>query len=357
MGSHKNVIEINGKLYDATSGTLISQQTIRPTQSTKTVDGFVRSTPKAIKSSPASPMKITLAPKPVKHRDSAANIKHRTPQKSHTLMRSAVKKPTATKSPQIHSIAKKSSPDVRVTRAQSVSKSAFINKFGSLSHHQPVTRRTEVLAVKEPPKVHHTEPKPTTPVTQAPKATHKQTVSKSEELFNKALQNAPTEKKRVKHHAKKSHLTSRTTKWGTGIAAALLLIGFITYMNLPNLNMQLASARAGFDASMPGYKPSGFKVAGPVSYKAGQVTVAFSSNTDQRNYKVTQAVSNWNSEALQENFLNARSKNFQTAQESGKTIYMYDGGNATWVNGGVWYQVESNQALSSDQLLKIASSL
>ncbi len=357
MGSHKNVIEINGNLYDATSGKLISPRTIRPTQTTKSVDGFTRSTTKIITPTSAPTHKKVLAPKPVKHHP-VSHLKRHTTQKSHTLMRSAVKKPVSTtpRAAEISSIAKKSNPSVRASRAQSIAKSTYVNRFSDLAHHQPVTKRSEVIPVKQPPKQHSEVAKhPTTKHTVH--ATPKPALSKSEELFNQALQNVPTEKKTAKHHAKKSHRKSRATTWATGIAAALLLIGFISYMNLPNLNMQLASARAGFGASMPGYKPSGYKVAGPISYKAGQVTVAFASNTDERNYTVTQAVSSWNSQALQENFLNARNTDFQTAQESGKTIYMYDGGNATWVNGGVWYQVESNKALSSDQLLKIASSL
>ncbi len=349
MGNPRNVIEINGKIYDATSGRLVSHPTVEPVRTPQTVDGFTRPTPKKLHTTPDTPAQLTLQPKPAKQREVSPHHKRHSLQKSQTLMRRAVKKPASqtTKAPQITS-SRPTLTSHRSARAQHVSRSAYINKFSTLSAHQPVVKRTAALEVKEAP-THHSAPKHhATHHTSAPKPT------KSEALFNKALEQAPADKKAPTKHHKKSH---RKAKWGASIAAVLLLVGFIAYMNLPNINMQFASTRAGFGATMPGYKPSGFKVDGPISYKAGEVTVAFSSNTDQRNYSVTQAVSSWNSQALQENFLNAKNATYQTAQTNGKTIYMYDNGNATWVNGGVWYQVESNQALSSDQLLKIASSL
>lgn len=361
MGSHKNVIEINGKLYDAKSGALIASPHVTSPRAPKpTMDGFIRPAKPA-----ASPLS-TPAPKAKHHtpRPAASAASRRNLQKSKTLMRHAVKKPAhatpepTTKTTVTARAAHTAASNQRLTRAQAVEKSAFVNRFGGLSHHHPVAKRTEPLPVRQapahathhnhqatPPKTHH----------EAPKAKQ----SASEELFSRALAKAEHEpakaKKRTKH-AQKSRFQNSFAKWGAGVAAAILLVGFITYMNLPNINMQLASARAGMNADLPNYQPTGFKPS-TISHQAGQVTINFDSNTDDRNYTVTQAVSGWNSEALQENFLNARNKEFQTTQDSGKTIYMYDDGNATWVNGGIWYQVESNQALSADQLLKIASSL
>jgi hypothetical protein len=121
--------------------------------------------------------------------------------------------------------------------------------------------------------------------------------------------------------------------------------------------MKVAAARAGFSASMPGYSPSGFAFKGPVQYSAGQVVVSFKSNTDDRNFKLTQQTSSWSSDSLLNNYVAAGGKEYQTYQDRGRTIYIYDGSNATWVNGGVWYQIEGNADLSSDQLVRIASSL
>lgn len=351
MGSHKNVIEINGKLYDAASGALLHQTAHATPKSSpsSTVDGMIRRPSPQTAVSPKKPAPTS--------RGAAKPARHHTTQRSHTLMRHAVKKPVPAPSepatPKITPSAHQSAQHhQRLSRAQATPKSAYINKFGNLAHHA-VTRRVEALPVAKAPETHHSTP----PAPKPHVAPTKQ--SKSEALFTQALERADhhTPPKHKKHHTRTSRkLGHRATKWAAGVVAALLLVGFIAYMNLPNLNMQYASSRAGFDADMPSYQPSGFSM-GNIDYEAGQVSVSFHSNTDDRQYKVTQAVSGWNSEALQENFLNARSKDFQTTQDSGRTIYMYDNGSATWVNGGVWYQVESNQALSPDQLLKIASSL
>lgn len=152
-----------------------------------------------------------------------------------------------------------------------------------------------------------------------------------------------------------SNATPQTWLWG-GLAA-LLLTGFFVYQNIPNLSMRVASTRAGFSAQLPGYKPAGFSQEKLVSYAPGKVTVSFRSNSDERQFQLTQQSSNWNSQALADNYLAKADKQYQTFQASGKTIYIYDNSSATWVNGGVWYQIEGQSDLSSDQLLKIANSI
>jgi hypothetical protein len=98
-------------------------------------------------------------------------------------------------------------------------------------------------------------------------------------------------------------------------------------------------------------------LAGPVQYSAGQITISYKSNSDDRNFQLVQRNSDWNSQSLLNNFVTREDEKYLTYQDKGKTIYVYDGNNATWVSGGIWYQVEGKSSLSSDQLLKIASSL
>lgn len=340
-GNHKNVIEINGKLFDAKTGMLLSNMpVVNPvSKPTPSIDGI------------AAP-KTVRQPRPHKERPQPTNRKHHGPQRSQTLMRHAVKKPVANnKPPEVHSF-KKPVTD-RDIRASQATKSPFINHYGT--PHQTLTRRSAPLSVKPAPEAqtsvkpvaHHAPKTHSVPAQAAP-------TSKSEELFTKALdkQDAKPKVKTKKQRSK----SAKVLRWGSGVAAVLLLAGFIAYMNVANINVKYASSRAGFAAAMPAYQPSGYSFQGPVSYKPGQVAINFKSNTDERSYKVTQEVSSWTSQSLQENYLTARNKTFQTLQEGGRTVFMYDNGNATWVNGGVWYQVESN-SLSSDQLLKIASSL
>jgi hypothetical protein len=121
--------------------------------------------------------------------------------------------------------------------------------------------------------------------------------------------------------------------------------------------MRIAAARAGFDASMPAYKPAGFSFKGPINYSAGQVVVSFNSNTDDRQYSVKQQESSWNSDALLSNFVVANNSQYQTYIDRGRTLYIYDGSNATWVDNGVWYQVEGPSDMTTDQLVRIAASI
>jgi hypothetical protein len=140
-------------------------------------------------------------------------------------------------------------------------------------------------------------------------------------------------------------------------AAFLLIAGYVTYLNIPNLAMRVAASRAGFDASLPAFTPSGFKFAGPVAYSEGLITVQFNSNTDARSFKITERKSGWDSQSLLANFVERQSPRYLTFQERGLTIYVFNGSNASWVDGGVWYTIEGDSLLSSEQLLKIAASM
>jgi hypothetical protein len=98
-------------------------------------------------------------------------------------------------------------------------------------------------------------------------------------------------------------------------------------------------------------------MAGPIQYQPGEVTLNYRSTSDQRGFNVVQKNSSWNSETLLENFVTAANKPYQTFQANGRTIYIYDGNKATWVDGGIWYNIDGQSNLNSDQLLRIAGSL
>lgn len=158
--------------------------------------------------------------------------------------------------------------------------------------------------------------------------------------------------------AKRLRIKPRTLSTASLALAALLVVGFFAYQNAPNLSMRIASARAGIEASLPSYQPAGFGIEGGIAYKPGQIEVSYGSNSDERNYKITQATSSWNSETLVQNYEPLKdTSNYQTIPNKGKTVYVYNGSNATWVDGGIWYRIEGDSKLSSDQLLSVADSL
>lgn len=120
--------------------------------------------------------------------------------------------------------------------------------------------------------------------------------------------------------------------------------------------MRVAAARSGVSAQLPGYHPAGFSAANGIKSEPGKVTVAFKSNTNDKQFSVTQQASNWSSDSLLSNHVLASKQPFQTYQDAGITVYISNNSSATWVNGGIWYRIDGDATLTSDQLLRIANS-
>ena len=360
---NKNFIEINGKKYDAVTGAMLNDSgqpikkpvvSVQAAQNVGVVDGFVRRQKPAIQR--------TVAQSAVKQ-----------PQKSSTLMRNAVHKPTSV----VHKV-KSEKPSIqkshlgtssrRTETALHTPKSAQVSKFEHPALRSSVVKTMQPgLAVKQ----QSSHPAPTTPHSPAAQVPnhHAQPHTRSvaaEKMINAALANAHSHES-VDHGAKitkkrsklikKLGVSRKTMSMGSGALAVVLLAGFFAIQNVPNLSMRVAATRAGFDASMPGYKPAGFSFKGPIKYSPGQVSVAYASNTDNRAYEVKQKASNWNSDALLANFVESGGKQYQTFQDRGRTLYIYDKSNATWVDDGVWYQIEGESDMTTDQLIRIASSI
>ena len=137
----------------------------------------------------------------------------------------------------------------------------------------------------------------------------------------------------------------------------LLIAGYFTYVNMPNLSVRVAAAQAGIDASYPEYRPVGYRLNGPVAYQDGQVSMNFASNSGPVAFSLNQAKSAWDSSALLEKYVDPRSEGkYATYNDGGLTIYTY-GTDAAWVNGGIMYTVEGDASLSNEQIRRIATSL
>ncbi|GAC1392323.1 MAG: hypothetical protein NVSMB46_07910 [Candidatus Saccharimonadales bacterium] len=356
MGNHQNQIELNGKKYDALTGKIIDKATIikpKPLPNTTksvmgaNIDGFKRTHKASI----------------TQH--TPATTVHSSAQHSKTLMRFAVKKPVVLKqdnkhTPQSFTASNNHAVSVhenisnphfdpkRASRAELVNKSEAISRFGNKETDIPA-----IIAVKPHP-----------PLTHSIQNTEKKQPHTTEDPFQKAMDAAQGHTfkplKQKKHHvvASKLRIHPKLLNIGAACLAFIVIGGFFAYQNMPNLAVHLAAQRAGVNAKMPGYQPAGYSVNGPIQAKPGQIVISFHSNaTDSRGFSITQSTSSWNSEALLENFVATNNKQYQTYQDNGKTIYIYDGGNATWVDAGVWYKVEGTNALNSDQLLRIANSI
>ncbi|MBI3624062.1 hypothetical protein HY218_00335 [Candidatus Saccharibacteria bacterium] len=344
MAHHQNVIELKGKRYDAITGHVIAavhQLESHPKQSStakqRTTDGFLHP----------------------HHLKIGAQTVHTKPARSQTLMRSAVKKPfiTATVVPIDQGIedfsARKALEDVRWRRAKKIATNKLVSRFGKTDATEfKVVTKTTRLGVKP-------APPPVTAVSASAFRPHG--LSKAHQHIQKSLARAtahtekPPKKPKLHHRvAKKLHLSPRRLNASLAVLTLLLLGGFIAYQNGSAIAIRMAAAKAGIAVTVPAYTPAGFSLQTHVA-KAGQITLGYASRSDSRTFQVTQTVSAWDNNTLLENFVAANA--YQTTSSKGRKIYLYNGDNATWVDNGIWYKVESHANLSSDQLQHLIDSI
>jgi hypothetical protein len=369
VGKIKNTIKINGHIYDANTGAPIShgapsaKMPAHKSVDSVTAHRVVAPTAKAIHHKPKT-IAVTSERKasPAKTDRTSKTTAHHPVQHSQTLMRHAVKKPSRygthhikaqshtgalVKNPTTHVEHKSSTHQLderRLSHAKHVSKSQKISRFSSNALHASTP-----VATQPAPVVHH-PPKPL-PKPQ-PIINHKKTTS---DILEQAIKHAnshnqPAPKRRMTR-------SQRITSFSALTVTTAVLIGIVAVQNLPALKIHIASAKAGFAASMPGYKPAGFHL-GQLNYSAGVVAMNYKSNSDQsRKFAVTQKSSSWDSSTLRDIFVEANDKNYKAVEDGGRTVFLYGQNNATWVDHGVWYQVQGSGSLSNRQLVDIAKSL
>ncbi|MDB5175215.1 MAG: hypothetical protein JWM81_73 [Candidatus Saccharibacteria bacterium] len=358
MNKNTNTIIINGQTYNALTGVLEAG-------SARTMDGVVgHGTSPAVALAAPRP---AAAPQPLVSQVTAPVMdiaRHPAPhavahgtQAGRTLMRSAVPKPGASLKRSVKAVGPANRSDVvsaalvqkssvhainpdRARRASSAIKSSFIDRFGGTvrtAQVQTAMQQKARAAAQE--------------VSQATRPTL--------DIFERAIAaaSATTQPPLKNVKLSKSTRRKRTAGLATVGLALVLLGGFITYQNVPNIKLQMASSRAGFKAALPEKRPPGFSMAA-LSYKPGTVDVQFNSNSDTRSFAIKQTASSWDSQALRDVFLTAAAgqAGYHTVETNGQTVYLY-GNNATWVNGGIWYQVKTNGSLSDRQLVDLAASM
>ncbi len=335
MGTQNDTIELNGYRYDARTGAQLGRATGQ-----RSVDGFVRS---SIPAKPVTPKK----PAP-------SHSVHAKVSKSQTLRRQGLKKPEITPkqtdgfTPSKPIVSRHLQPDQnRAVRATQTEKHPNVSKFQANISSAPLEIKPAPVAEQQPSSAESVT-KTMLPLSPFDMALNNST--SHEQL-------APKRRSLRERTSKILRVSPRAFSVGLGILVVLTAGGLFAKQHLSTLAVQLAATRSGVEAKLPGYEPAGFSLSGPVEYSAGQIALSYQSNTDDRNFKIVQKNSDWNSQALLENFIQESNKQFQTIQDKGKTIYIYAGNNATWVSGGIWFQVEGESSLNTDQLLRIAAGL
>jgi hypothetical protein len=351
----KNIIELNGKKYDAVSGVIVDAA--KPTSRSRPVIDSIMTAKPLLVSYPKTTVADPVAKRMSQPRtSSASHITAHQPERPKTLMRRSVHKPQPSQAAKIKVVAPglanadlvmPTSSYHKLARSKQVNRHGVINRFTDMNAQPiavPAAPRTKPTAL---PAGYNQQ---ASPIAKSVPSGHE----RSQDLFDKAMASAHShEQTFVQKHP---GLHRGQVALLASAFAIIFLGGFLMYHSVPSMSLGVASAKAGFHASLPGYSPPGFSL-GHFNYGPGSVTVNYHSNSDDRKFSVVQRVSSWDSAALLASFVKVTKQTYQTYQISGRTVYLYGDNNATWVDGGIWYVVNGDTGLSANQVLKMASSI
>jgi len=374
-----NIIELNGKRYDALTGKAIAhpkavvnqakQLTRESAVSAHVIDDFIRQPrrplPKAALRPASAPTRPAVVSQPslTPPRHRSLSINARRPQPTKTLMRTSVKKPkpslkklvrvrtAAGSAPKVMTLsaAKTTAQDTkRWGRAHQTPKSSAVHHFTQVTSAPVLVRHYAALPVKLSPPVLRT-------ARQTSQVAHLTEAGLSRANAHQQL--APAKKNWHARLARKLHTKPRRLTIAIVSLVVLLTAGLLAYENRAAIDVRIAATRTNIAATLPGYTPSGFSFREPVIYGGGQVTISYHSTSDQRHYSILEHASNWDSQTLYNNLVSIGHQTYQTLQSAGRTVYVDGQGNASWVNSGLLYQISGNASLSNQQLLGIVTSL
>ena len=138
---------------------------------------------------------------------------------------------------------------------------------------------------------------------------------------------------------------------------SLGLLGYLVALNMPDISVRVAAMQTGIEKIYPSYVPSNYRLDGLVKEDAGRVTMNFK-NEDGKKFILMEEKSSWDSAAVLSNYVKKNwGDNYSIAKGQGLTIYI-SGSNAAWVNGGVFYTISNEDgSLTATDLHDIAVSL
>jgi hypothetical protein len=172
-------------------------------------------------------------------------------------------------------------------------------------------------------------------------------------LLQRALSQAPAHEQPLLKPAKSKKWYRAAFVASPVIVLALLIAGSHSFTSL---QLKIASAKAGFSTNLPAYHPAGFAL-NQLSYNNGIFASEFRTKNSAQTYTITQKSTAWNAQDLLNNYVTVVTSNYHVVQLGSRTIYLYGNGDATWVSGNIWYQIDSDGSLSESQIIDMANSL
>ena len=380
----KTFIEINGQKIDPSTGKQIGdQKLIRNNSTQKVIDGFVRKKPQnhqlVQKPEPfkaqntASTPIVKQIPTPVRKSTGALDMiaHHRRPQNTKTLLRSIVKKPekltpqiSATSSLSLSSVEHSATgrglllkrvPDNRFKRANETPKILTISKFTN-PFERSVTPTITELPVSPAPVAAPTPPE-APPTLVKPKLG--QFDEKREVFRHPVAQILPKASRSSSYKRNLFSFFKFRPRTIAKVSAALVVIagaGFIAYMKIPAVGLKVVNAKAGFSATIPAIVPSGYSFKGTMQFADGAVVESFSADAHKA-FSIVQRPSNLTSDSLLSKYILSSNFKYQSYSERGLIVYIYNSGDAMWVNNGIWYTLIAKGNLTSDDILSVAGSM
>lgn len=280
----------------------------------------------------------------------SSSASHQRTQKSTTLNRRYVEKPTA--SATIDSVAKRRAEDLR--RRQALAEKINRERLSALKSGKslndvPTTSAPKPLSTTIEKSL---AAKPSTVGPRDIKDSAIKTALKSVDMIETSDTARPTAT-----ISTKNTFGAKRLILAFGCAAlAVGVIGYFVSVNTPDLSVRVAAMQSGIEATYPSYIPRGYSLSDIVS-EEGKLTMTFE-NSDKTSFTLSEEKSAWDNEALESNYVHSTwGSNYTSIREQGITIFI-SGSDATWVNGGLIYKIDaSGNNLTKKQIKSIVTSL
>lgn len=360
---HTNVIELNGKRYDAVTGKYLGKSHAQPVPAAKSsagraMDGIVRSGARPNRPH-LEPAQTKEQPKsrPARDHHKPSHLNGHQPQQTKTLMRQAVTKPKPLPKKEktakgldrapIHTLAlKESVTKVNPYRQQ---RANLARRHQDIKRFEAVAARASSSAVTARSSRPVESPRPS--ATQTAAAPVQQSYNS---MFEAAIAHATSHQEPKPRVAKKHSRSRRALHATLAVIIVLGLGGFAAWTQRGQIELQIASWQAGFDARMPSYALTDYKRSA-IHQEQGGIVVNYQSGDSH--YRISQQPSSWNSQTLlDQDVAGATTEDVETIESKGRIIYIYDN-NASWVDGGVRYDITGNAPLTTEDILSIVDSM
>lgn len=332
MNAKKQTVIINGKTYDMATGKALTAPNAASIK-VKTINDIAPNRQNILAKKPA----------PAKKARAVAPHARTSVQKSTTLRRNILKQPSSTVRPAANKIHRSTQKSERITKfapqkieATRVEKHKVDHDLAAQTRELEKAHAEYVAATKQ-------------------SSAHISSRTVKEHLLQKAVEQVPDES--ASTHQKAQTSRSRFSSAAMASLALVMLGGYLTYINIPNLSIRIAAANTGIDASLPAYQPAGYKISGPIGYGNGEVNVNYKANNSDQGYKLTQRPTDWDPVATLDNYVESDSNSdYQIRSVQGLTVYTYDK-KAVWVDGGILHVIDGNAPLSGQQVERIVASM